>query len=440
VPRYRKAWGASKRKSADLSKTQAARIDVKKTKTSGALGTAVIIRPQQPAVAGPVGDELRISVADARNLVQSVAAEAASRAAAQAASSAAAQVGAMWAIATSGAERLAAEAAGVLITLIYTNRRENEDRPQRATVESWQAALPFVPIHSLSGFDGVGNCKPGEKRTVDTESANKKALLSEFGGAIAKGGFKDGGFLPDPVWVLTRQEFESATSTWPGTSTFRTEEETHYTTAATAGMLGCSASHIYAIMRFCGRLRNPLEASRMLLVCENDWVPVNSKTFAEHFRQTLALLREVQHWDVVLFWRGGDAPTGRKDEADETCVVGLNKQSRLYVASFVAGQACYLVSESGAQKLSSSGFHKELFCIDDFLNAVNANRVGSHINRRVQARDCVRNVLASGGGLTVLVSKYFRGNAVGSTSQLKQTDAARKSDTRYEVIKTDPET
>jgi hypothetical protein len=46
----------------------------------------------------------------------------------------------------------------------------------------------------------------------------------------------------------------------------------------------------------------------------------------------------------------------------------------------VAGQNAYLLSRSGATEIASSGFHKEIFCYDDFLNLANSRRRNASSN------------------------------------------------------------
>eukprot|EP00942_MAST-04A_sp_MAST-4A-sp1_P003062 g3062.t1 len=345
---------------------------------------------------------------------------------------AASLVGTAWSSTTSGSKAFTRENCGVILNIIYTARRNTDnDRPHEKTVVAWHTSIPSIPIFTFAGFDGVGNCKPGATRTSTIDNANKENVLNRFATVLQTEELTSPGILPDTQWIMSKEEFMKNTNV---TDTFKEDEQTHYTTPTTAGTLGCAASHIWTSMCFSKSLKNPLTPNRILLVCENDTVPVRSNKFAEHFTQTLKLLKKVTKWDIVLFWRGGEGPTSTlNSEQEEKELVVHTGSHKLYQASFVAGAACYLVSESGANKLHASGFHKTLFCYDDFLNAANAYRQQDHINPRIQESECVMNVIKK-GGLLILVSKQF--NQTGRVQTLKHLDSANKSDTRYTVTTT----
>ena len=92
-------------------------------------------------------------------------------------------------------------------------------------------------------------------------------------------------------------------------------------------------------------------------------------------------------------------------------------------ASYVAGQNAYLLSRRGATKIANSGFHKEIFCYDDFLNLVNSRRCGAHFHGELDKLQSVETTRKMGGGLSILVCSGVR--IVGHDS------ASRISDTLY---------
>ena len=60
-----------------------------------------------------------------------------------------------------------------------------------------------------------------------------------------------------------------------------------------------------------------------------------------------------------------------KQNAAKEIVAAKDRGTRLVWASYVAGQAGYILSHAGAVKLALSGFHRQLLCMDDFFNLAN---------------------------------------------------------------------
>ena len=68
--------------------------------------------------------------------------------------------------------------------------------------------------------------------------------------------------------------------------------------------------------------------------------------------------------------------------------------SRVHPAEHVRGDTGrgYVLSSRGARKITSSGFEQELFYIDDFVNAINCNRLHCHFNPAIENSACVQKV------------------------------------------------
>ena len=98
----------------------------------------------------------------------------------------------------------------------------------------------------------------------------------------------------------------------------------------------------------------------------------------------------------------------------------------MLISSHIAGQVAYLISKRGATKLASSGFEKEFFCVDDFLNAINDWRVGDHMNEKVNKLQCVQYVRQKGFTIYLCEARELGDDAIVTM------DASHTSDTRYE--------
>ena len=101
----------------------------------------------------------------------------------------------------------------------------------------------------------------------------------------------------------------------------------------------------------------------------------------------------------------------------------------MLISSHIAGQVAYLISKRGATKLASSGFEKEFFCVDDFLNAINDWRVGDHMNEKVNKLQCVQYVRQKGFTIYLCEAREPRWNR---HDGIVTMDASHTSDTRYE--------
>ena len=322
--------------------------------------------------------------------------------------------------------------------VIALPRRTDEDR-FRTTIGSCVKALgPCCSVYQHCGVLGRGRMKAGEATTVDEDKSNMKHALEQLtrrlDGTMGARFIEDNGpagVLPDATWCLAVDDFKRVAP-----EGFRNDQESAYTTGTLAGMVGCCASHYHLA---CALMMAPASACRFFIVIEND-----ARLDKAMVRSTLDALATVKaRWDMCLLHRGGQTPMvaaavptlGRAVVSKESVVASFSvaaSKRELVWSSRVCGQVACVLSRTGAAKIATCGYHKELFCYDDFLNLANRNRAGTHFNSALEDLGCVKTI-RSHGGLAVLAVVDGAGRQPRAVTEFNKI-AFQKSDTSYTVF------
>ena len=331
--------------------------------------------------------------------------------------------------------------------------------------------LPTVAIYSLAGFNGVGAHAGGQPRAFTVDYENREEMLRDLTVALQQLDptvyIRPADVMTDGEWCMSDADYIAGAQECfcPGDLE---EERGHYTQSITGGMAGCSSSHLYAWSSFAKQHASPHQTSdcvshlavllsfsafprcfvfffifffffvgffaiffshilltallwQQLLVFEND-VRAESAFVGQLNHAVMNLRAHAENWDMCVFTRGGSAATNSSPGTEVDITDGMGAFA-LRQAQHVAGTLCYLISARGAARLATSGFHEELFCVDDFLNAVNCWHVRRHMNERVQTCSSVLSVRKL--GFTMYVSEpRRRGQGPGIVS----TESSHKSD------------
>ena len=338
------------------------------------------------------------------------------------------------------------ENPGGTCVVIALPRRTDEDR-KKTTVQSCKKAMgPLCNVYQYAGVMGRGRMEGGKATSKTDEHVNKKFALKQLMERLAKtmgphffALHGHVGVLPDATWCLSEQKFEQLA---PGNFE---DQKPAYTKGASAGMVGCCGSHFHIA---CELVMSP--AVGFFVVVEND-VRLDKALV----RSTLDALEKVPAWDVCLLHRGmvtpmvtsasptteapgtsraADAPTNFA-ATEETTVISFTKGSsklRLVWSSRVCGGVAYVLSRKGATKIANSGYHKEIFCYDDFLNLANRNSTGTHFNSALEGLDCIQYIRRQ-GGLAVLAVVDKDGKQPPTVTSFNKK-AFDKSDTSYDIV------
>jgi GR25 family glycosyltransferase involved in LPS biosynthesis len=309
--------------------------------------------------------------------------------------------------------------AGGRCVVIVLDRRAEEDRA-RKTIDSCMGTLgTLCSMYQYAGVNGRGSIGGGEPTPMNIDIENRNAALSSLQDRLngTMGDFltSAAGLLPDKKWIMSNDDF---TSKCPHECYM--DQAPAYTSAMSGGTVGCAASHFHVA---CMLAAMPDKACPYYIVVENDVRLVRGP-----MRAILDCLGTIKvSWDIVLLYRGTAGPMVDNYAYTEETVLSERTQGKekfsLNWASYVAGQNAYLLSRRGATKIANSGFHKEIFCYDDFLNLVNSRRRGAHFHGELDKLQSVETTRQMGGGLSIIVCSGVK--IVGHDS------ASRTSDTLY---------
>jgi hypothetical protein len=330
--------------------------------------------------------------------------------------------------------------AGLSIIVLELSARINDDRRTK-TVDKVKAAFgdlgDLFALRAVNARGAHGGCPT--PRSVD--AANRASVPGALDQrlkdlrlrAATLGGvpvnerptLTGSGLLPDDVWTMTAELLLAQVKAYglsdEGVKSFLCTESPSYLNPDLAGTTGCAATHFWTSCIVASLGWGPT------LVLENDALltPGQGKAI---YDTLLALAQPcLRHilWDLLLIHQGGESPCGPRDEATEVPVLpSVGRVSSVAWAGIVAGSSGYVVSPSGAAKIANSGFHKSLFCKDDFWNCCNANARHDHFNPKLMQLPCVLNVKAKGGLHILYYTKNL--NSLDKTSWV--------SDTRYSLI------
>jgi hypothetical protein len=316
---------------------------------------------------------------------------------------------------------------GLGIYVLALINRMTTDRKD-LTYEACLLAFSAFPRNTYSAVNGRGANHTEEITSEDDEVINKRevvlALDSRF--KELRLSVRPSGILASSIWCMSRKEFVPACRSRNISQAFINTEFHDYANPPTGGTLGCTASVLAMAASIVHRRQE------YTLILENDCkiTPEAGMTFIRTLTRLNATKGVGSHWDQVVLSGGGMSPCGGFPATDRVALAAKGRLPALHFAPFVAGTVATCLHYRGAVKLLTSGLNEELFCYDDFLNCVNANRHRTgHINPRLRDLPSVRRVLEQ-GGLQILtcVPNIFTGSY----------PSGKVSDTRYHVTKVGP--
>lgn len=314
--------------------------------------------------------------------------------------------------------------------VLSLDNRRTTDR-QDLTFENVRATFGgVIPFSLYVAISGRGSLRSDDVTTEADEDANKRDVLRSLDSrlhALQLGGLGPSGILDFGIWRVTREDFVAACKARGISIEFLTTEFPDYDSPPSAGSLGCVSSHFAMIATM---VHQNLEC---LLVLENDCkiTPAQGLLLVKVMARLNNSKKVIgKCWDMVMLRSGGMGPSGGPLGVPRVALPPLGKEPALHFASHVAGTVAYCIHHRAAIKILASGLHKGLFCFDDFLNCVNANRRSAgHLNPRLQSLPSVQHVLDKGGLhiLSCAPSLFTATYACGDVS-----------DTRYHIAKVGP--
>jgi hypothetical protein len=324
--------------------------------------------------------------------------------------------------------------AGLIAVVIQLVQRAEMDR-SFTSMKKLLAALGFlIQTFRRNGVDGRGPRAgdplptPAEHERIMKLSAVRQLnqRFAEFNILPVPGSPDLGcGILPDELWRMD----DSFTTRCVNYQldidcSFMTTERDVYCLPCTAGCISCAGSHIDAALFLLHRRAD------YMLVLENDanLTGVQAKTLVRAL-EVISNDPVLKGSVALVLLHGGDASPCGVRASNEEVVADISgpgkKPVRAYLkkSSISAGSAGYVITAYGASLLIKSGFHRSLFCKDDFWNACNFYRRHDHFNPNIHNLPCVQHVLAA-GGLRILRC---------TPDLVTLNKASSVSDTRYHV-------